>query len=112
MHLPSVLSSIWPLKGGLQAVDSREPIDQEIDVLLESGTHFGMLECFCREHHGAFTSVLSSIWPSKGGLQAVDSREPIDREIKVLLESGTHFGMLECLCREHHDAFTSVLSSI
>ena len=95
----SVLYSIWPLKGGLQAVDSRERIGQEMVVLLRRGANFQMLECLCREQHAAFTSVFYSIWPLKGGLQAVDSRERIDQEIEVLLQRGTHFQMSECLCR-------------
>ena len=55
-------------QGGLQAVDSREPIDQEIEVLLESGAHFGMLECLCRKHHGAFTFCFIEDLASQGGV--------------------------------------------
>ena len=87
-------------------MDSRERIGQEIVVLLQRGANFQMLECLCRKQHAAFTSVLYSIWPLKGGLQAVDSRERIDQEIEVLLQRGTHSATRESLCKELQDTFT------
>ena len=56
--------------------------------------------------YDAFTLGFIEHLASQGGLQAVDSREPIDQEIEVLLASGAHFQMLECLCKELQDTFT------
>ena len=36
----------------------------------------------------------------------MDSRDRIDQEIEVLLESGTHSATRESLCKERQDTFT------
>ena len=98
MHLPSVLSSIWPPKGGLQWLDSQGRFASKWWFCFGAGHIQGPRSVSPKSHMMHVPSVLSSIWLPKGGLQWLHSRGRFASKLVVLLGSGTHSGTQKCVC--------------
>ena len=65
-------------------MDSRERIDQGIEVLLQRGKHFQMLESLCNELQDTFTLCFIEHLASLGGLQWLGPRGQLASKVVVL----------------------------